>query len=332
MDIELDTLDLESLRVDNDRLDTNKSNNNNASSGKNFMSNFIVLPEGNCNFNIRLMPPRKGKKPYQPTRLHKINNRYLHCRRELVNGKWVGDCPVCSYYTKLWKIIEVLLKEGKEAEAEALKAEARGLKPIERYYYNAIVRREVNADGEVQTNVGPKIYSCGKMIQRTILTNILGDPEAGEPGLGDVMNIKTGRDLKIVKKVVGSGKDAFPRYEGTKFVEPSPLGEEADVVKWINNMFDLAELREVKSIEELEKEIAIHRGLIPDDRNDNSGFDLDNFDKKYRKGGTTTQTMENVVSAVEPVATATENVAADVELSVDDEAFISELQDLQENA
>jgi hypothetical protein len=164
------------------------------------------------------------------------------------------------------------------------------------------------------------------------LTNILGDPEAGEPGLGDVMNIKTGRDLKIVKKVVGSGKDAFPRYEGTKFVEPSPLGEEADVVKWINNMFDLAELREVKSIEELEKEIAIHRGLIPDDRNDNSGFDLDNFDKKYRKGGTTTQTMENVVSAVEPVATATENVAADVELSVDDEAFISELQDLQENA
>lgn len=333
MDFELDTLDLNSLRIDNDRLD--EDNTQKKPAGNDFKSNFVQLPDGNCNFMLRLMPPRKGKKPYVATRLHKINGRFVHCRKELINGKWVGDCAICAYYNKLYKIIDQFLAEGKTAEAEALRAEARGLKAIERYYWNSIVRKEVSKDGNVSLNVGPKVYSCGKMIQRLILTGILGDEEAGEPALGDVMNIKTGRDLKIVKKMVGSGKEVFPRYEGTKFVEPSPLGNDDEIATWIGNMFELAELREVKSNDELEKEIAIHRGIIPDERK-NAGFDIDQLDRKFgvaMSGQNTSGPTE-----VKELVTHTESVEVvqdqtpEAELSVDEEAFIAQLQEMQENA
>jgi hypothetical protein len=223
----------------------------------------------------------------------------------LVNGKWQGFCPICNYYRKLWQDSDKVSGD----DADKLIAEARSIKPLERYYYNVIVRSQVNpSTGEVEKDVGPKILSIGKQLHARIIRAILGDPVLDEPELGDVTHPESGRDFKIIKRIRKSGGDAFPNYDESKFMGVSPLGNDKQVANWLENLHDLQALRQLKTTEELLKELNIFRGLEKDPS------------VQFEFGGNV-----EVKAEIKPAAKKT--VVPDDEALADDD-FINELRNL----
>lgn len=152
-------------------------------------------------------------------------------------------------------------------EAKALQAEARSIKPVERYYWNAIVRVLTNKQGTVEKDVGPRIFSCGKQLQSKLLRAMTGDDVVGIEGLGDITDTEgvEGRDLQVIKRLVkGSGDEKYPNYNESVFKNPSPAGSAAQVSEWLSNLHDLNTLRRILPTDELAREVRIHRGLEKD--------------------------------------------------------------------
>jgi hypothetical protein len=247
------SLDLNELRAEQRRVETQGQSS--------FLDNFVKMPEGEGSVTVRLLPSRKGGKLYCVTRTHKLGNKNFHCLQTLIGTRWEGHCPVCNYYRGLWKESD---KSGRE-RAEQLQAEARTIKPIERIYYNCIVREVISLNGDKSMNVGPKILSVGKTLHARVIRAILGDPAVDEPELGDISDPETGRDFKIIKKLVkGGGSTAFPNYDQSKFLGVSPLGTEKQVAAWMETLHDLQALRQLKPYEELQKELDVFRGVVAD--------------------------------------------------------------------
>lgn len=268
------SLDLGSLQSDYKSLKAAEG------SGGSFLENFVKMPEGKGSVVLRLLPPAPNgtfgheKNPfYLITALHRVNGKSIHDIREYVNGKWVGKNPIVEYIRKCWKDSE----QAAPAERDRLQGLYRQLKPIERYYYNVIVRSETAEDGTVKKNVGPKILSVGKTIHEIILRGILGDKEMNQPQLGDVTDFKNGYDFKLVKTIRKSGDQQFPNYEGSHFLEQSPAGDPDECKKWMENLHDLTTLRTLKTYEELEHELAVHLGLKQES---SDGFDPSKFSAK----------------------------------------------------
>lgn len=310
-------LDLGSLQNDYKTL-----KNLEGSSGS-FYENFVKMPEGKGSVSMRLLPPApKGafnseKNPfYLVTALHRVNNKSLHDIREYVDGKWVGRNPICEYMRILWKESD----QSAPDEAERKRTLYRQIKPVERYYYNVIVREERSEDGTVKKNVGPKILSVGKTVHEIILRGILGDKEMNQPQLGDVTDFKNGYDFKLVKTIRKSGEQSFPNYEGSHFLEQSPAGDPDECKRWIENLHELKSLRILKTYDELEHELLVHLGLKQEV---SGGFDI----SKYSSKPTTTNEERTPVSAV-----AAANSELPSENSSDesgaDEDFLEELRRL----
>src|SRR3989304_8884239 len=119
---------------------------------------FVQMPEGKGSIAVRVLRPLKGSHLVCKTRIHKVNDRNYHCPRTFNDNseKWEGDCPICNYYRWLYKEVDCLEKEGDSVAAEKRRAEARRIKPNERYYFNVIVRQETDTNGKVREKVGPK--------------------------------------------------------------------------------------------------------------------------------------------------------------------------------
>lgn len=244
-----------------------------AQTGGGFMDNFVKMPESDGLVVVRLLPSKSGKirDIYQSTRIHSINNQKLHCPRELVGERWQGTCPICDYYNWLWK--ESKNKTSKE-EIAALQAEARSIKPVERYYFNCIVLSQTGQYRNNQPNKLniPLILSVGKQVFARILRAMLGSEADMEPALGNVTDVLNGRNFKILKKTkVGNDGQKYPSYDDCKFLDPSPLGTEEQIKAYLEGMFDLVGLRDCKPADELKREIRIHRRVEKDPR---VGFDL----------------------------------------------------------
>lgn len=292
-------------------------------SGGSFLENFVKMPEGKGSVIMRLLPPappgtwNREKNPfYLTTALHRVNGKSIHDIREYVNGKWVGKNPIVEYIRKCWKESE----QAAPSERDRLQNLYRQLKPIERYYYNVIVRTETAEDGTVKKNVGPKILSVGKTIHEIILRGILGDKEMNQPQLGDVTDFKNGYDFKLVKTIRKSGDQQFPNYESSHFLEQSPSGDPDECKKWMTGLHDLTALRTIKTYEELENELAIHLGLKQES---GEGLDLSKF---------ATKAAAVVVEEKAPAKVAVK-VSADSDESGDDEEmadkdFLEELRRL----
>lgn len=319
------SLDINELLEENQRLSTE---------GLAFLDNFVKMPEGNGVVTIRLLPPavvgmfdRKKSPFYQATRIHRLNNRSYHCSKVLSGSRWEGECPICRYYNWLWAESD---KKSQE-EATSLQSQARAIKPIERYYYNCIVRFVINpSTQEMQKNVGPKILSIGKTLHKMIIRAIVGDKSIQLDPLGDITDPKTGRDFKIVKTIRQSGKEAYPNYSDSTFAGPSPLGEPDEVKKWLASLHDLTSLRTVLGPEELKKQLKIHLGLIPDDAQSATNFDPTEFQK-----GAAVEESVVVVSEEVEVAPRLPVVAVEVEggestrsLAADD--FLEELKRIED--
>lgn len=288
----------------------------------NFSDQFVPIRDMKVgeSLPVRILPPVKGGKLFQYNRIHSINNRSVPCPRPLVNGKWDRNvpCPICDHYTSLWQKIDALQDEGKKAEAEELMNEARGLRPNERYYYNAIVRKMI-VNNEAKTNVGPRVLSIGKVLHQMIIRAIASEDETER--LGDVTNVKNGYDFVIRKDM----RSNFPNYDRSDFAkQPSPLCEPEQVEKIAENMVDLTKFRIVKPLEELRKELAIHRGLIPDD---SMSFDADKFDAEFKNETSESGTVGK--STVAPAEEA-EATAPLQDVALNDAELMADLAEFQE--
>ncbi len=312
-----DSLNMSELLEENERLET-------PAGGSDFLENFVRMPEKDGFVSVRLLPPAKGRKFFCATRTHRINNRSLHCPRELVNRNGIkrwedpdpkNPCCVCKYYNELWKESEKL--EGKAAEE--LQDRARKIKPLERYYYNCIVRSQVNPKTqEIEKNVGPKILSIGKTLHQVIVKSIVGDPQNDEEPKGDVTDVKAGRDFKIIKKMKGVGSNSYPEYPGSKFLDPSPLGDKDQVEKWLDNLHDLSALRVLRPSEDMKIELKKHLGIIQDEA---TNFDITEFQKPTAA----VSIEEQVQAAVSKTETKPEpKPAGDAVLAEED--FLNELR------
>lgn len=330
---EFGNLNLEEMAGEDTRLNTKGGQNN-------FLDQFVpmpaVKPGQTGTVAIRVLPPVKGAKLFQYNRVHSINGRKVHCPRPLINNTWDRNvpCPICDYYSSLWKQADKLEKAGQVAEADALKDEARDIKPVERYYYNAIVRNLTTEGGETQQNVGPRILSVGIILHKMIIRAIVGEEGDPDSKLGNITDLKNGYDF-IIRKEVTSG-EGFPKYERSSFARnPSPAGTPEEIKKWAESLHDLSKLRNPKGVDEIEKELAIHRGLIQDDA---ESFNTEDFDAKWRTNAedevnavvtstATTQVETAPPTTTTPVATAVEDAPAE-DAPIEDEEFLKELEEM----
>jgi len=283
MSFAYEALDMNEVMMESERVNAEPGFNN-----EEYLAKFVRMPEREGFVLMRFLPRKKGMKLFCATRTHTLTNpatkqkRAYHCPKELSqterNGKmvpqWKGDCIIIKYYSDLWQKSEGL--SGKEAET--LQNKAREIKPVERYYYNVIVRQEKDSKtGEVHKNVGPKIYSCGKQVHAKIMRAIVGDKDAGEAPLGDITHPVTGRDFKVVKKITKSGNREFPNYDFSKFEPESPAGTPEDLDNWLETVHDLQSIRKVKTEEELKHALRVHLGMVQEGETDQQDNDLDEF-------------------------------------------------------
>jgi hypothetical protein len=311
-------LDLQGLKNESLRL------NKEPGGGNDFLENFVKFPEQGGVVLVRLLGPampgmfnRKSSPFFQATRIHRVNGKSLHCLKSLEGDKWEGECPICRYYNWLWKE-----SESKDpTEAARLQAAARAIKPIERYYYNVIVRKEVDEKtGEVRENVGPKILSVGKTLHKRIIAAIVGDENMQEPALGDVTDFKTGRDFKIIKTIRPSGKESYPNYDSSKFMDPSAVDPDQGKL-WMENVHDLPALRHTLEADEARIELKKHLGIIPSEEG-SGGFDPSEY-QVPTSGVTVQQELAPEVSNA-----AVEAVTAAGGEGLDDDDFINKLREI----
>jgi hypothetical protein len=268
-----ETLDVSEFQEEADRLGQKTGG---GGGNKEFIKNFVKMPEKEGYVIVRILPPSKGKKLFCRTRTHKVNERNYHCPRELVGGKWVDmnpkdPCPHCKWYSQLYTDSD---NADSVEEAKRLEADAQKIKPNERYYYNAIVKKAEPSTGQSPES-GPLILSVGITIHQKIVRAIVGDPVQGDPPLGDISDPKIGRDLKIVKRI-RPGKDKYPNYDDSRFNDVSTLADKEQVDKWLETLHDLQALRIVRNNEEMSIALKKHNGLI---KNDETSFNADEYRK-----------------------------------------------------
>lgn len=271
MAIDYEPLDMSEVMTEYERVSAEPG----ANQSEDFLDKYVKLPERDGYVLLRILPRKKGSKLYCATRIHTLANpsakgpdgkpkkKSYHCPKVLVQTekgpRWQGECIICKYYSDLWQKSEGL--SGKAQED--LQNQARDIKPVERYYYNVIVRSERDKDGNVKKNVGPKIYSCGKTVHAKIMRAIVGDESAGEKPLGDITHPTNGRDFRVVKKVVkGGGGKEYPNYDNSKFEDTAPAGSMDELQAWLENMHDLQALRVVKPADELKHALRVHLGMV----------------------------------------------------------------------
>jgi hypothetical protein len=216
---------------------------------------FVKMPMADGYVLVRFLPPQKGKSLFCATRIHNLGTKRFHClrhRKTLPNGIfWVNttndpgtDCPICQEYSRLWKVSN----NQRGDEQIRTQSTAREIKPIERFYWNVIVRQQINEKtGSVEKNVGPKILSCGKTLQAIILESINGSELTGRKKLGNITHPVTGRDFRLVKKMTkGTSGAGYPKYDQSSFEDPSELGTDDQIRIWLESMHNLDDLRNLR--------------------------------------------------------------------------------------
>ncbi len=262
MSVQFESLDLAEIGLEAERVTQGQG-------AGSFLDNFVQLPKGDGYLLMRFLPRLSGKKLYCATRTHKLADKTYHCPRVLTktqNGPfWLppeegDDCPVCKYYKAQW---QKSLKVTDEKVREAIQDACRIIKPVERYYYNVIVRDCVNPKtNKVEHNVGPLIYSCGKTVHAMIMSAIVGDSKAGKKPKGDITDPKTGRDFRLVKKTTrGNSGYEYPGYEGSEWEEVAPSGTPDELDRWLESLHDLTALRKVSDFAVLDHALKVHNGV-----------------------------------------------------------------------
>lgn len=251
-DYELDTLDINDIRKEASRLNKEQGGAN---------DDYVRMPEKDGFVLLRLLPKLKGKPFFHAVRIHRLgeypNAKTIFCTKKLVQTpkgeQWrtvspETDCPICKEYNAMWE----KSKKMPADRAKKLQDDARSIKPIERYYYNCIVRSQLNPKtNQIETNVGPKILSIGKTIHNIIWVSMSGNETTGKRALGDVSHPVNGRDFKIVKVV--RGPNGYPNYDQSFFEDSSALGNKEQITSWLSKYHDLEAIPNYLTIDQIEE-------------------------------------------------------------------------------
>lgn len=236
----------------------------------NIQDKYIQMPEGKTGvIVVRILPAaEENDLPWVMTRLHRNvktpgdpgKGHTVHCPREQgSDGYWRGDCPICDVYSGLWNMAD---NASTEDEADQYRQFARDIKPRLRVYYNAIQRKWTNPrTGDVEENVGPRILSNGEKLHTKTLTAICGDEATETEPLGDITDFSEGCDFKIIKKTQGN----FPNYDDSVFLPPSPAGTKAEIKEWMNNLWNLKELRRIQPPDRMQYYAALLQGKVDEE-------------------------------------------------------------------
>lgn len=252
-DYEFDTLDMNDIRKEASRL--------NKEAGGSANDDYVRMPEKDGFVLLRLLPKLKSKPFFHAVRIHRLgeypNSKTIFCTKKLVQTprgeQWrtvspETDCPICKEYNAMWE----RSKKMPADRAKKLQDDARSIKPIERYYYNCIVRSQLNPKtNQIETNVGPKILSIGKTVHNLIWVSMSGNETTGKKGLGDVSHYQNGRDFKIVKVV--RGPNGYPNYDQSFFEDPSVLGSGDQIKSWLTKYHDLEAIPTYLTIDQIEE-------------------------------------------------------------------------------
>jgi len=251
-DFEFDTLDINDIRKEASKLTKEQGGAN---------DDYVRMPEKDGFVLLRLLPKLKNKPFFHAVRIHRLgeypNAKTIFCLKKQVQTpkgeQWrtispETDCPICKRYNAMWE----KSKKMPPAAAKDLQDAARSIKPIERYYYNCIVRSQMNPKtNQIENNVGPKILSVGKTIHNIIWVSMSGNETTGKKGLGDVSHYQNGRDFKIVKMV--RGVNGYPNYDQSFFEDPSPLGTNEQIKGWLTKYHDLEAIPTYLNVEQIEE-------------------------------------------------------------------------------
>jgi len=205
-------VDLDALRAKHEEL----SNPGKGTSNADFLSKFIQLQDGTN--AIRILPGKEDELFYAETKIHRVpdgqgGTKNVHCRK--IHGE---PCPMCDAYYSLWK--------------EPYKDEdlARQIKPRARYYMNVVDRES----GDV------KILSIGVILFKKIIAAMLDED------FGDITNMDTGHDFKIVKIMEGQ----WPKYDQSQpRPKSSPAGSKAEMAAWMDSLHDVHALVKLEDYE-----------------------------------------------------------------------------------
>lgn len=192
----------------------------------------FFLPDSD-KYTVRFL---SGKPFFLAARLHHLGSmasgRTFFCHKTIQDGKWVGTCLACKHYADFHEKGQPRCYKGSDSDFQN---DLRSIKPIERFYYNCIVRGK--------EEIGPKVLAVGKSVHQQILSSILG--ESGSPTfcrpLGDVSHPISGNDFAVVRSMKDAGGGgAFPIYTG-QFLPSSSLGTEEQIQEWLDARHDLSE-------------------------------------------------------------------------------------------
>lgn len=218
------------------------------------LSDWFHPSSGKSEVRIRLCPPKKGKKFCMRTRTHRVGNKLFHCPKELdvQAGKWLGKCVFCDAYNAAWQ--QAQNNSSIPGLGGSPGPAFQALKPVERYYFNIIVREEQER--------GVLKWSCGRTLYTVITEGIVGNPKNPliKP-LGDVTDPKTGHDLFVKCNQVAAGGNMFPDYSASQFLPSTPLGTAKQVKEWMKNLHDLESLRVLHTEIEMKDYLAEHLGI-----------------------------------------------------------------------
>lgn len=192
---------------------------------------FAPSPSVGGKYVVRLL----GGSPFNTAkRVHRFSDhingptKKIGCAKTLMDGRWVGTCLICDYLNDFYQNGPPKFFTGSQEEFES---KLRTMKPMERFYYNAIDRAD--------EAFGPKIYSIGKFLHHKILTAIIGDFNLNEAPLGDVTHPTQGRDFSVKTHFpTHSNGMHIPMYE-SKFLAESRLGTDEQVKRWYESKHDL---------------------------------------------------------------------------------------------
>jgi hypothetical protein len=192
----------------------------------------------------------------EPNKLESAKQKFYHCHKSLRDGQWVGDCILCKHYNDFSENGKPRFFAG---STEDFKAELAKLKPIEKYFYNIIVRG--------QEDDGPKKWTAGRMLHHLIISTIAKG--------NNVLHLLNGQDLKVKVDWAGeeeSGK-LFPRYSG-EFQEKSKLGTQEQISEWMENRHDLKSCRVIVPDNELLMVLEMSFGDLRSSRKNKHKFRL----------------------------------------------------------
>lgn len=200
---------------------------------------------GNARAIIRILPSiRAGELPWAEQwsyAIHGPNGWYIETSRRTINQ----PDPCAEYIAEKWR----------NAHTEADKAALRsaGLtKARHTYIANILV---VNDPDHPENNGQVKLWRFGQKIYDMITDKAKPDPFDETKGGVNVTDWDTGCNFKLL---VYTKDNRFPTYEKSAFDAPSPIGDDATIVKIADKMYDLGEFTDpnkIKSYEVLKERV-----------------------------------------------------------------------------